>query len=160
MHYLRGIEPATYPSPRRSLRRANARAHRAPPRRHARALAAGKRARLRPGRAASDVTLWSAWVGEDLAGCGALKHLDDERAEIKSMRVVDAFLGRGIGRAILLFIIDQARARGVRSLWLETGSAEAFMPALRLYESAAFTRCGPFDGYVEDPFSIFMMREL
>ena len=76
------------------------------------------------------------------------------------MRVTDAFLGRGMGRAILAFIIDEARSRGMRTLWLETGSAEAFAPALRLYESAGFARCGPFDGYVEDPFSIFMTREL
>jgi putative acetyltransferase len=109
---------------------------------------------------APGVTFWSAWVGEDLAGCGALKPLDDRRGEIKSMRVADAFLGRGVGRAILLFLVEQARHRGMRSLWLETGSAEAFAPALRLYESAGFTRCGPFDGYVEDPFSIFMTREL
>jgi putative acetyltransferase len=109
---------------------------------------------------APGVTCWSAWVDEELAGCGALKGLDAERGEIKSMRVADAFLGRGVGRAILQFIIDEARARGMRSLWLETGSAEAFTPALRLYESAGFTRCGPFDGYVEDPFSIFMTRML
>jgi putative acetyltransferase len=109
---------------------------------------------------APDVTFWSAWVGEDLAGCGALKRLDDARGEIKSMRVTDAFLGRGVGRQILSFIVEEARKRGMRSLWLETGSAEAFAPALRLYESAGFARCGPFDGYVEDPFSIFMTREL
>ncbi len=109
---------------------------------------------------APDVTFWSAWLGEDLAGCGALKRLDDARGEIKAMRVVDAFLGRGVGRAILRFIVDEARGRGMTSLWLETGSAEAFTPALRLYESAGFTRCGPFDAYVEDPFSVFMTRPL
>jgi putative acetyltransferase len=107
-----------------------------------------------------DVTFWSAWVGQELAGCGALKRLDDARGEIKSMRVADPFLGRGVGRAMLLFILDEARARGMRHVWLETGSAAAFTPALRLYESAGFTRCGPFDEYVEDPFSIFMTREL
>jgi len=109
---------------------------------------------------APDVTFWSAWVGEDLAGCGALKQLDAARGEIKSMRVVDAFLGRGIGRAILVHIMDEARRRGMKSLWLETGSAAAFLPALRLYESAGFERCGPFDGYVEDPFSVFMTRAI
>jgi putative acetyltransferase len=109
---------------------------------------------------APDVTFWSAWVAEELAGCGALKRLDDARGEIKSMRVADAFLGKGVGRAILLFLIDQARARGMRSLWLETGSAPAFAPALGLYESEGFVRCGPFDGYVEDPFSVFMTREV
>lgn len=109
---------------------------------------------------APGVTLWSAWVGEELAGCGALKELDAARGELKSMRVADAFRGKELGRAILDHLVAEARARGMTSLWLETGSAEAFTPALRLYESAGFERCGPFDGYVEDPFSVFMTREL
>ena len=106
------------------------------------------------------VTFWSAWVGEEIAGCGALKMLDADRGELKSMRVADAFLGRGIGRAILEHLVAEARARGLRSLWIETGSAPAFLPALRLYESAGFRRCGPFGDYRDDPFSVFMTREL
>ncbi|WNG62982.1 GNAT family N-acetyltransferase [Archangium gephyra] len=106
------------------------------------------------------VTFWSAWYGEEIAGCGALKHLDASRGELKSMRVADAFLGRGVGRAMLEHLIAEARKRGMRNLWLETGSSAAFIPALRLYESAGFVRCGPFDGYTDDPFSVFMTREL
>ncbi|HZJ56595.1 MAG TPA: GNAT family N-acetyltransferase [Myxococcaceae bacterium] len=106
------------------------------------------------------VTFWSVWVGEEIAGCGALKTLDAERGELKSMRVADAFLGLGIGRAILDHLVAEARARGLRTLWLETGSAPSFLPALRLYESAGFRRCGPFGDYREDPFSVFMTREL
>ena len=107
------------------------------------------------------VTFWSAWVGEEIAGCGALKVLDRERGELKSMRVADPFLGKGIGRAILDHLLAQARARGLRSVWLETGSAPAFLPALRLYESTGFRRCGAFGDYPpDDPFSIFMTREL
>jgi putative acetyltransferase len=106
------------------------------------------------------VTFWTAWVGDEITGCGALKELGSFRGEIKSMRVADAFLGRGIGRAILEHLMSEARTRGMRSLWLETGSAEAFTPALRLYESAGFASCGPFDGYVADTFSIFMTRAL
>jgi putative acetyltransferase len=108
----------------------------------------------------SDVTFWSAWTGDEIAGCGALKRLDDRRVEIKSMRVADKFLGRGIGRAILQHLLAEARRMGVASVWLETGSNEPFFPALRLYESAGFVRCGPFDHYVEDPFSVFMMLKL
>jgi putative acetyltransferase len=107
-----------------------------------------------------EVTFWSVWLEEEVAGCGALKRLDGDRAEIKSMRVADVFLGRGIGRAMLEHLIAEARARGFRSLWLETGSTAAFLPALRLYESAGFVRCGPFDGYSEDPFSVFMTRAI
>jgi len=106
------------------------------------------------------VTFWSAWVGDEIAGCGALKQLDAERGELKSMRVADEFLGRGIGRAMLEHLMDEARTRGLTSLWLETGSSVAFNPAIRMYESAGFARCGAFDGYVENPFSIFMTRPL
>lgn len=106
------------------------------------------------------VTFWSAWIGGEIAGCGALKRLDAEQGEIKSMRVADAFLGQGVGRAMLEHIMTEARAMGLTSLWLETGSAPAFTPALRLYESAGFARCGPFGDYRLDPFSIFMTRNL
>jgi putative acetyltransferase len=106
------------------------------------------------------VTFWSVWVGDEIVGCGALKQLDGRRGELKSMRVADQFLGRGVGRALLEHLVHEARSRGLDSLWLETGSSEAFVPAIRLYESAGFARCGPFDGYFENPFSIFMTRSL
>lgn len=106
------------------------------------------------------VTFWSVWHGETLAGMGALKQIDATRGEIKSMRVADELLGKGVGRAMLNHILGEARRRGMTSLWLETGSAPAFLPALSLYESAGFTRCGPFGDYVEDPFSIFMTMSL
>ena len=110
------------------------------------------------------VTFWSAWVGEELAGCGALKRLDaahgERRGEIKSMRVADGFLGKGVGRAVLEHIVAEAHKMGLASLWLETGSTDAFRPAIGLYGSAGFRRCGPFGGYGDDPFSVFMTRRL
>ncbi len=106
------------------------------------------------------LTFWSAWRGEALAGCGALKRLDAERGELKSMRVADAFLGQGVGRAILQHIMAEARVMGLASLWLETGSGPAFEPAIHLYESAGFTRCGAFEGYDDNPFTVFMTRAL
>jgi putative acetyltransferase len=104
------------------------------------------------------VTFWSAWAGDELAGIGALKEIDAARGEIKSMRVHDAWLGKGVGRAVLQYIIGEARRRGMKSLFLETGSTPAFKPALKLYESEGFTYCGPFEGYTDDPFSLFMTR--
>jgi putative acetyltransferase len=106
------------------------------------------------------LSVWSAWIDGELAGVGALKALDADRGEIKSMRVDDRFLGFGVGRALLRHIVDDARRRGMSSLWLETGSTEEFTPAQRLYESEGFVRCGPFEGYVLDPFSVFMTRAL
>ncbi len=110
------------------------------------------------------VTFWSAWVttefGGDLAGIGALKALDHERGELKSMRVDDRFRGKGVGRALLRHIIAEARSRGMRSLWLETGGTDDFLPAQRLYASEGFVRCGPFADYSDDPFSVFMTLTL
>ena len=108
----------------------------------------------------SSITFWSAWVDDELAGIGALRRIDDSRGELKSMRVDDRFRGSGIGRAILRHIVHVARARGMASLWLETGTPEDFVPAQRLYESEGFTRCGPFEDYADDPFSVFMTRAL
>jgi putative acetyltransferase len=91
---------------------------------------------------------------------GALKRLDAANGEIKSMRVDDAWLGKGAGRRMLEHIFAEARAAGLRALWLETGSTPAFDPAIRLYRSAGFTPCGPFGDYTEDPFSVFLTRAL
>lgn len=106
------------------------------------------------------ITFWSGWCGDALAGIGALKELGGGRGELKSMRVDDRFRGTGVGRAILRHLLAAARARGLESLWLETGVSEDFLPAIRLYESEGFVRCGPFDGYREHPFSVFMTRAL
>jgi putative acetyltransferase len=106
------------------------------------------------------VTFWTAWDGDAVAAMGALKRLDADNGEIKSMRVADAWLGKGVGRAMLEHILKEARAKGFRTLWLETGSTPAFEPALRLYESAGFVFCGPFGPYKDDPFSRFMTLSL
>jgi putative acetyltransferase len=106
------------------------------------------------------ITFWSAWNDSLLLGCGALKELDAEHGEIKSMRTPDSLRRQGAGRAILAHIIEVARSRGYRRLSLETGSQEAFEPARRLYESFGFARSGPFGDYAEDPYSVFMTMRL
>ena len=112
------------------------------------------------GLRAPDVTFWTAWQGDELLGCGALKELDPAHGEIKSMRTATVHLRRGVARGMLGHILGEARGRGYRRLSLETGTHPAFEPARRLYASAGFVDCGPFAGYVEDPYSRFMTREL
>jgi putative acetyltransferase len=107
-----------------------------------------------------DVTFFSARVGDEVVAIGALKTLDAANGELKSMRVADAHLGTGAGRAMLRHLLAEARTRGMRTVWLETGSPDDFVPARRLYESEGFTECGPFGDYPENPFSIFMTRAL
>lgn len=107
-----------------------------------------------------DVTFYSAWHGTTLAACGAIKDLGEGEGELKSMRADPAWRGRGAGKAMLRHLIEVARTRGYRRLWLETGSTEPFRPAQALYRSHGFVECGPFAAYREDPFSLFMTCEL
>jgi putative acetyltransferase len=107
-----------------------------------------------------EISVWTAWQDGDLLGCGALKQLDAQQAEIKSMRTAARHLRKGVAAALLRHIIDEARRRGCRRLCLETGSAAAFAPARRLYASFGFVGCEPFADYVADPYSVFMSREL
>ena len=110
--------------------------------------------------AAPAVAFFSGWIGGELAGIGALARLDAQRGEVKSMRVAEPFLGRAVGRRMLRHLLEVARAQGMSSIWLETGSTPEFTPAVRLYESEGFTVCGPFGEYTADPFSLFMTRTL
>lgn len=107
-----------------------------------------------------EVTFWAAWDNAELLGCGALKELNARHGEIKSMRTATPHLRKGVARSMLEHIIAEARRRGYRRLSLETGSMDAFEPARRLYAAFGFTCCGPFADYVEDPYSVFMTREL
>ncbi len=109
---------------------------------------------------APDVTFYAAWDGARLAACGALKQLDPEHGELKSMRAHPDYRGQGAGKAILAHLLAEARARGYTRVSLETGRPEAFLPARRLYENHDFAECPPFGDYSEDPFSICMTRTL
>lgn len=107
-----------------------------------------------------EISFWTAWEEGELLGCGALKQLDAQQAEVKSMRTAARHLRKGVAAALLQHIVDEARQRGCRRLFLETGSTAAFVPAHRLYASFGFVRCEPFADYVADPYSVFMSREL
>ena len=98
--------------------------------------------------------------GDRVVGCGALKRLDAEHAEVKSMRTLGARKRSGIASMMLEHIITEARRMGFTRLSLETGSAEFFAPARRLYEKFGFSYCEPFADYRPDPLSVFLTRTL
>jgi putative acetyltransferase len=106
------------------------------------------------------VTFWSVWSGPVLVGCGALKELGPLHGEVKSMRTASGHRRQGVAQAMLRHILGVAAARGYRRLSLETGAQPAFEPARRLYERFGFQYCPPFEGYTEDPNSVFMTKEL
>lgn len=108
----------------------------------------------------ADVTFWTVWDGDELAGCGALKELSPTHGEIKSMRTPMARRRKGAGRVILSHIIDVARNRGYETLSLETGRHDAFLPAQALYRAFGFEFCGPFGSYGDNGNSVFMTLSL
>lgn len=107
-----------------------------------------------------DVTFWTAWLGQSLCGCGALKELNASAGEVKAMRTRSAYARQGVGQAILAQIISTARARGYRHLYLETGTGKPFAAAHALYIRNGFAWCGPFGGYDATEFNVFMVKAL
>ena len=107
-----------------------------------------------------DVTFWTVYDGDQLAGCGALRELGPAHGELKSMRTATSHLRRGVATQLMEHLLATARQRGYRRLSLETGNNEAFAPARSLYRRFGFVPCPPFGDYVDDGFSICMTREL
>ena len=107
-----------------------------------------------------DITFSSAWSGQELLGCGALKQLDPEHGEIKSMRTAIVHRNKGVATKLLNLILGEARRRHYTRVSLETGSMELFAPARKLYAKFGFKECQPFAEYFEDPESLFMTKEL
>ncbi|MFJ6721864.1 MULTISPECIES: GNAT family N-acetyltransferase [unclassified Streptomyces] len=106
------------------------------------------------------MTVWSVSDGGTLVGCGAIKRLDAEHAELKSMRTRPSRTRSGVASRLLGHIVGEARGMGFSRLSLETGSSAFFLPARRLYEKFGFRECAPFADYRPDPNSTFMTREL
>ena len=112
------------------------------------------------GLKAPDITFWTMRDGDEVAGCIALKQLDNRHGEIKSMRTSSSHLRRGVGAALLAHLVAEARRRNYERLSLETGSGPGFEAAHALYRRFGFEECGPFADYREDPFSRFMTMAL
>jgi len=106
------------------------------------------------------ITFWSLWINQELAGIGALKELDKDHGEIKSMRTSSKHLRKGVADKLLAHIIQQSKIRSYKTLSLETGTANAFLPAQKLYNKFGFQECKPFSNYIEDPFSLFMNKSI
>ena len=88
-----------------------------------------------------------AWEEEgELLACGAIKRLDAHSAEVKRMYTRPEARGRGLGRTLLLELINRGRELGYTRLVLETGDQQ--LEAVHLYESAGFTRIPNFGYYV------------
>jgi putative acetyltransferase len=107
-----------------------------------------------------EITFWSVVDGDTLVGCGALKRLDADHAEVKSMRTALARQRSGVASRLLAHIVIEAQRMGIARLSLETGSADFFRPARNLYEKFGFAYCEPFADYEPGPHNVFMTRTL
>jgi putative acetyltransferase len=105
-----------------------------------------------------EVTFWSVTDEGALVGCGAIKLLEPGHAEVKSMRTAGARQRGGVASLILRHILAEAPRSGLTRLSLETGSADFFRPARRLYEKFGFEYCPPFADYRPSAHNVFMTR--
>jgi putative acetyltransferase len=101
-----------------------------------------------------NVTFFAARSGADVVAIGALKHVDDAHAELKSMHTSEAVRGQGVGAAMVAHLLAFAADAGYRRVSLETGAGQAFAPAHRLYERFGFERCEPFGDYTANEHSV------
>ena len=104
----------------------------------------------------SSIKFWSLWDDNQLIGCGALKFLDKEHGEFKSIRVEDKFRGKGNGIKVIKHLIDEAKKLNIKKISLETGVGNFFTPARKLFDKYGFKTCEPFAQYKEDPETCYM----
>ena len=108
----------------------------------------------------TSIKFWSLWNNEMLLGCGALKFLDKNHGEFKSIRVHDTFRKKGHGKEVINHLIREAKKLNVKQLSLETGAGDFFIPARKLFENCGFRPCEPFAHYKEDINSIYLTKFL
>ena len=108
----------------------------------------------------SSIKFWSFWDNHQLIGCAALKFLDDEHGEFKSIRVEDNSRGKGVGKKIISHLIEVAKNEGIKRLSIETGAGDFFKSARKLFKKFGFKTCRPFADYKEDPNSCYFDLEI
>ena len=106
------------------------------------------------------IKFWSFWENEKLVGCGALKFLDKEHGEFKSIRVHHNFRKKGNGIKVISHLIEEAKKLKIKRLSIETGAGKFFEPARKLFNQCNFKPCEPFAHYKEDINSIYLTKHI
>ena len=113
-----------------------------------------------PGLKIPSIKFWSLWQKDQLIGCGALKFLEKDHGEFKSIRVHDDFIGKGYGIKIIKHLIEEAKKFNIKRLSIETGAGKFFAPARKLFDNCGFKACSPFAHYKEDKNSLYLTKLL
>ena len=111
-----------------------------------------------PGLKVPSIKFWSLWKDTNLVGCGALKFLDNDHGEFKSIRVHDNYRNMGNGIKVVEHLIEEAKKLKIKRLSIETGAGEFFKPARKLFKRCNFINCRPFAHYKEDINSIYLTK--
>jgi len=106
------------------------------------------------------IKFWSLWKNNEIIGCGALKFLEKNHGEFKSIRVTDKFRKTGIGEKLIDHLIEKAKKLEISKLSIETGAGEFFLPARKLFSKFGFKACPPFAHYKEDSNSCYYTLNL
>ena len=104
----------------------------------------------------TSIKFWSMWINNELIGCGALKFLNNDHGEFKSIRVADKFRKKGNGIKIINKLIEKAEKLNIKKISVETGAGNFFKPARELFILSGFKLCKPFAHYREDINSVYM----
>ena len=104
------------------------------------------------------IKFWSLWENTKLMGCGALKFLNDNHGEFKSIRVHDEFRKKGYGIKIIKHLINEAKKLNIERISIETGAGDFFKPARKLFQKCDFELCEPFAHYKDDINSLYLTK--
>ena len=113
-----------------------------------------------PGLKDKSIKFWSLWQNEMLMGCGALKFLEKDHGEFKSIRIHDNFRRMGNGVNVINHLINEAKKLEIKKLSIETGAGEFFKPARNLFKECGFEPCDPFAHYKEDVNSVYLTKSI
>ena len=111
-----------------------------------------------PGLKVSSIKFWSFWEQDHLMGCGALKFLQKNHGELKSIRLHDKFRGQNNGIKVINHLINEAKKLKIERLSVETGAGSFFDPAKKLFNKSGFKPCPPFGHYKEDVNSLYLSK--
>ena len=111
-----------------------------------------------PGLKVTSIKFWSLWENDKLIGCGALKFLDKDHGEFKSIRVHNDYRNKGNGIKVIEHLIEEAKKLNIKRISIETGAGKFFEPARRLFQKCNFKPCEPFAHYKKDINSLYLTK--
>ena len=104
------------------------------------------------------IKFWSLWENDKLMGCGALKFLDKDHGEFKSIRVHNNYRNKGNGIKVIKHLIEEAKKLNIKRISIETGAGNFFLPARKLFQKCNFEPCEPFAHYKKDINSLYLTK--